>query len=211
MKNPSPGLCLLVAVAILLIGASPALCAERDHEEGFFLRLAGGAGPAGTEIKVDSDNRLKFDGVGADLEIAIGGIVTSNLAVHGTLWGWIISDPDAEIELLDVIEGSGSVEGDFSLNGIGAGVTYFIMPVNMYLTGSLGFGSLTFDFGGLTLESDTGFSLEAAVGKEWFVSDRWGIGLAVGLTYHTISDQDPDVTANWSGISIPVRFSATFN
>lgn len=211
MKKSSLCFCLLVSATILALSTSLVLCAERDHEEGFFLRLAAGAGPASTEIKVDSDNRLKFDGIGADLEIAIGGIVTPNLAVHGTLWGWIISDPDAEVELLDVIEGSTTVEGDFYLNGIGAGVTYFIMPVNMYLTGSLGFGSLTFDFGGFTLESDTGFSLEAAVGKEWFVSDRWGIGLAVGLTYHSISDQDPDVSANWSGISIPVRFSATFN
>jgi hypothetical protein len=209
LKNPSLCFVLIVAAAILVLSTSPALCAERDHEEGFFLRLAAGAGPAGTELEIDSNNRWKFDGTGADLEIAIGGIVTPNLAVHGTLWGWLISDPDADIELLDVIEGSGTVEGDFSLNGIGAGLTYFIMPVNMYLTGSVGFGSLTFDFGGLSLESDTGFSLEAAIGKEWFVSDRWGIGLAVGVTYHSISD--PDAPENWTGVSIPVRFSATLN
>jgi hypothetical protein len=209
LKNPSLCITSIILVTILVLSSSPALAAERDHEEGFFLRLAAGAGPAGTEIEVDSDNRFKFDGTGADVEVAIGGIVMPNLAVHGTLWGWLITDPDAEIELFDVGEGSGTVDGDFSLSGIGAGLTYFIMPINMYLTGSVGFGVLSFDFGGLSLESDTGFSLEAALGKEWFVSDRWGIGLAVGITYHSISE--PDVDENWSGISIPVRFSATLN
>ena len=55
----------------------------------------------------------------------------------------------------------------------------------------------------------SGFALEAAVGKEWFVSDRWGLGLAVGITYHSFPDEIAG--ENWSGISIPVRFSATFN
>lgn len=208
MKYPSLFISLILAAAVLVLGVPQAMCAERDHEEGFFLRLSGGAGPAGSEIEVDSD-RIKMDGIGADLEVAIGGIVAPNLAVHGTIWGWMITDPDAEIELSGLPPASGTIDGDFSLSAVGAGLTYYFMPVNIYLTGSLGIGQLSFDIGGLTLDSDTGFSLEAAVGKEWFVSDRWGIGVAVGITYHTISDADVD--ENWSGISIPVRFSATLN
>jgi hypothetical protein len=208
LKNPIFRLSLLVSLAILALGTSPARCAERDHEEGFFLRLAGGAGPAGSEVKVGSE-KLKLDGTGVDLEIAIGGIVTPNLAVHGTIWGWMINDPDVEMNLSGLPPLTGTINGDFSLSGAGAGLTYYLMPINIYLTGSLGFGRLSLDLGNISGNSDTGFSMEAAVGKEWFVSDRWGIGVAVGLTYHSLND--PDVSQNWSGVSIPIRFTATLN
>jgi hypothetical protein len=198
----------IVAVAILFAGASPAVCAERDHEEGFFLRLGVGGGPAGSEIKVGSE-KIKLDGTGVDLEVAIGGIIVPNLAVHGTIFGWLITDPDAEIDLSGIPPASGTLDGDFSLNSVGVGLTYYVMPINLYLTGTLGFGQLSLDLGSISGDSDTGFSMEAAVGKEWFVSNRWGIGVAVGIIYHSFSD--PGVDENWSGISIPIRFSATFN
>jgi hypothetical protein len=54
-----------------------------------------------------------------------------------------------------------------------------------------------------------GLALEAAAGKEWFVSNRWGLGIAVGFTYHSLPDGGVD--ENWRGWSIPIRFSATFN
>ncbi|MFH1755603.1 MAG: hypothetical protein ABIA59_07845 [Candidatus Latescibacterota bacterium] len=207
LRKPSVYVALLVAAAII-VSSSPVICAERDHEDGFFLRLAGGAGPAGTEINVGSE-KLKMDGTAADLEIAIGGIVTPNLAVHGTIWGWMISDPDAEANLTGFPVITGTIKGDLSVGGVGAGLTYFIMPINMYLTGSLGLGNLTLEINNISGDTDTGLIFEAAIGKEWFVSDRWAIGFAVGLTYHSFSD--PDVDANWDGVSIPIRFSATMN
>jgi hypothetical protein len=54
-----------------------------------------------------------------------------------------------------------------------------------------------------------GMMLEVAAGKEFFVSDRWAIGFAVGLNYHSMPE--PDIDEKRSGVSIPIRFSATLN
>lgn len=193
---------LFLGICCLML-ATDARSGARDHLDGFFLRLAAGGSPGGTEIS-DPSGDAELSGVGVDLEIAIGGVVAPNLAVHGTLFGWSIADPDAKVGGV-----SGNINGDLSLGAVGAGVTYFIMPANFYLTGTVGFGSLTLDVGGVSGDSDTGVVLEFAVGKEWFVSDRWGLGAAVGLMYHSIPDGVLD--ENWSGLNVPIRFSATFN
>ena len=132
---------------------------------------SGGAEPAGRDTEIGPE-KIKLDGTGADLEVTIGGIVTPNLAVHGTIWGWMINDPDAEIKLSGLSPLNGTINGDFSLSGVGAGLTYYFMPINIYPTGSLGLGRLSLDLGTISGDSDTGFSLEEAVGKEWFVSDH---------------------------------------
>ncbi len=199
----------VVAVSLLVFCVSPAISGERDHEGGFFLRLAAGAGPAGTKFSNDTGDSVDLSGLGVDVEIAIGGVITPNLALHGTLWGWTIAEPDAEVVLGGGIPVTGKLRGDLRINAVGIGLTYYFMPINLYLTGSVGFGSLTIDLETVSGESDTGVIVEAAVGKEWFVSNRWGLGVAVGVTVHSM----PDAIASekWSGISIPVRFSATFN
>lgn len=197
---------LFVVAAVVSMAATPAVCGPRDHEDGFMLRLGlGGAAAAGTEVDLGTST-LKMDGTGVNFELAIGGIVTSNLAIHGTLMGWGITEPD--VELTGFPEGA-NLPADLILSGAGAGLTYFIMPVNIYLTGTVGFSQLTISEGAVSVNSSTGFMFEAAVGKEFFVSDRWGIGFAVGINYHSIPEEGID--ENWTGVSIPIRLSATLN
>jgi hypothetical protein len=37
--------------------------------------------------------------------------------------------------------------------------------------------------------SDTGFALDATVGKEWWVGDNWGLGFAGDFTYLSAQGQ----------------------
>jgi hypothetical protein len=87
-------------------------------------------------------------------------------------------------------------------------VTYYFMPVNLYLSGSAGFGSLEFD-GNISGETDMGLALDLTVGKEWWVGDNWGLGVAGGFGYHSLPEEGLD--ENWSGTSFVVRFTATLN
>ena len=86
----------------------------RDHEGGFLMRLSIGAGGGGTELE---DQVLPADISGAigKLNIAIGGVVTPNLAIHGTIFSWTASDPEVKIANL-----SGELEGDVTMSAIGA-------------------------------------------------------------------------------------------
>ena len=197
----------LVPILILffiLLSPLSAQSGPRDHNEGFFLRLSAGGGSAKTSICL-LDEDFELTGPSGDVNLAIGAIVSPNLALHGTIWGWSVSDPDFEWgEVGIAFEGT-----DLSLSAIGGGLTYYFMPVNMYLSGSVGIGVLTLDGPGGSGETDGGLTFDITLGKEWWVSDRWGLGVSGGFGYHSIPEKDVD--ENWSGNSFGIRFSATLN
>jgi hypothetical protein len=173
----------------------------RTHD-GFFLRLSAGAGGANTSFDNPS---MELDGTGsADLNFAIGGAIKPNLILHGTMWGWLISDPDASGGL-----GSGTLDGDVDMTAFGGGITYYFMPVNIYLSGSAGFGTMSFDGPFADGETDNGFVGDLTLGKEWWVGGSWGLGFAGGLSYSSLPDGGLD--GSWTGTSWAIRFSATLN
>ena len=193
--------CTAVAVAT---AALPAFAGggPRDHL-GFFLRLTAGGTYASTGA---DDYELAtllgdFDatGWGGDFTIALGGCVSEDLALHGSLFSWSIADPDVEFENI----GEGELDGTVSMNAYGGGITYYVMPANVYLSGNLGLGFLTVDSEGEDETSDPGVALDLSIGKEWWVGNSWGLGLAGAFGYHSIDD--------FSGWNASVRFSATFN
>ena len=158
---------LMVVLGTLggLLAAMPTLANEpRQHDKAFFLRLSAGIGAANAEVDDIgfSGEDLELSGMSGDANFAIGGMVSRNLALHGTLGGWTVSDPDVEV---------GGFEGEsddtiLSLGMFGAGLTYYIMPVNMYLSGSIGAATLTLDVDGDEEESDTGIAMDLTIGKE---------------------------------------------
>jgi hypothetical protein len=92
---------------------------------------------------------------------------------------------------------------------VGGGVTYYFGKSNVYVTASVGAALLTFDIDGDSEDSDTGIAFDAGVGKEWWVSDRWGLGVSATGGYHSIPPGDAG--NNFSGPSFALRFSATLN
>lgn len=203
-----------VAILLVVIGyvsftgaLAPANAGEPKTHDGFFLRLSTGVGAANSSIEAAGD-KIDLHGVAADLNIAIGGVVSRDLAVHGTLWGWSMSDPEADV-ILGGLPGSGEINGTVTMSGVGAGLTYYVMPANLYLSGSLGFGRLNLDAGAVEGDTDNGVVMDLTIGKEWWVGDAWGLGVSGGFTFHSFPD--PPVDENWSGTSFAVRFSATMN
>ena len=197
-----------VLAAALLCTTATAFAGDRAHDNGFFLRLSGGIGGASTELE-DSGNNNKIEGGTGDFNFAIGGVVARNFALHGTFWGWITQDPDVTLGGF-----SGTLNGDVSYSAFGAGVTYYFMPVNMYLSGSAGVGSLSLDAngfgGGISGESDLGPAFELTLGKEWWVGTSWGLGLALSGGIHAVPNGG-GVDASWEGGNVALRFSATLN
>lgn len=196
----------LFAMIVLGLALSPleARSGARDHDGGFFLRLSAGGGPASTSIEI-LGVETEFSGTGGDVNFAIGGMVTRNLALHGTIFGWALSEPEMQVGSVDW----GEVNADLSMSAVGAGLTYYFMPVNLYLSGSVGAGKLTLDTNVGDFDTDYGIAFDATAGKEWWVSDRWALGVAVGLGLHSIPEED--INEDWSGTNFGIRFTATMN
>lgn len=175
----------------------------REHEGGIFIRLSTGIAGSSTSIE-EAGEKTEFTEGGGTHNLAIGGMTWQNVALHATAFGWVVRDPRIEVNGVD----QGRFNGSAGLNALGGGVTWYIMPVNIYISGSAGFGwlSVTQNY---TRSTAVGIAFDLTVGKEWWVSDRWGLGVAVGANGHSIPVEGID--GNWEGGSIGVRFSATFN
>jgi hypothetical protein len=177
--------------------------APQTHD-GFLLRLSAGVGGASTSEE-DSGSKLTVSGTAGEINFAIGMMVSESLALHATLFGWDLQDPEAEITGI----GAGTLNGSLSMGAFGIGLTNYFSPSNLYLSGSIGVGSISLDLDGFpTIETDPGIAVDLSLGKEWWTSDNWGIGLAGGFGFHSIKDQGGE---NLSGVSFAVRFSATYN
>jgi len=197
LTKPVIWVSLILAVSVTEVFAGP-----RDHDGGFFLRLSGGFGPAQTKFG-DPVIPMEVSGSAFDGDIAIGIVVSPNLAVHATLFGWMVDNSVVE---LDVIQEE--MEGDVFSESFGGGVTYYFMPTNVYVSGSAGVATLSVETteGGKT---DFGPVFEITLGKEWWVGNSWGLGVAGAVGYHSVPEKVID--ENWSGFNLAVRFTATIN
>ena len=196
--------CGTMAVVIFTLPqASFAGGGPHDHL-GLLLRLGIGGGYVSSG---DEDEGIEIDinGIGGDFTFLLGGCVSENLALHGSLWSWSLWDPDVTLQDSFGNELEGELDGSLSMNAYGGGMTYYMMPQNMYFTANVGMARLTIDSDVLDVDesSDWGFALEGSFGKEWWVGNSWGLGLAGVFGFHSIEDA--------TGFNAGVRFSATFN
>jgi hypothetical protein len=173
----------------------------RTHD-GLFLRLSGGVAFAKTGIEDNNGNEFEFSDMGGHGNFAIGGTIGNNLILHGTLWGWDLSEADVEVNDQEI-----NSNVDVSVGAVGGGLTYYFEPVNIYMSGSVGVGQLNLgdDFD----DSDSGVAVDVLLGKEWWVGNSWGLGIAGDVNFHSFPEDGVD--NNWNGISFGVLFSATLN
>lgn len=207
---------LALALLATLGLASPALADKpREHDGGIFVRLSAGIGRTETNYDVPVDfeepmmEEAAIQGMSGDANLAIGAIVSPGLALHGTIWGSKILDPELSIdgqeEELD--------DTTFLVHAFGGGVTYYTSRSNVYLSASVGLAQGDLKVGSITFETGTGWAVDLTLGKEWWVGDRWGIGLAGAIDFHDLPEADDDdgIAVDLSGTSFALRFSASFN
>jgi|SRR5262245_7982163 len=206
MSRRSLVVTVVLAFAVLCSFApnSRASGQPRTHDR-FFLRMTLGGGWFGNKLE-GVGGTARFSGFSGDADIAIGGMVSPNLALHGTTFGWAAMDPDLEL----TPGGSGTANGIATMNAFGGGLTYYFMPANAYLSGSLGFGSFGFDpENGPREDGGNGIAFELTGGKEWWVASSWGLGVSGAYIFSSMPETG--LSDNWIGHSFCVRFSATFN
>ena len=82
----------------------------------------------------------------------------------------------------------------------------------MYLSGALMFVTFELDDSNnnAIYQSDTGVGFQGMVGKEWWVSANWGLGLAGELFVASMKDKT-DPNTSWTSSAFSLVFSATYN
>lgn len=181
-------------------------CAEAYVHDGFFLRVAPGFG-WNTTSSESRGNEIELSGVSGLFNLAIGGAVAQDLILHLDVSGVRTSDPKVEINGTEQAADVGSS----STSLLAIGMTYYFSS-NMYVTGAVGMAKSKKESGGIEYTTDTGYGVNAMIGKEWWVSDNWGVGVAGQFLYTNCPDKGINgVSSDVKSTSFGVLLSATYN
>lgn len=194
---------------VLPVRAQVAMEEPGFHEhDGFFLSLS----LAPMNASVDDEflsHKYTFSGIGTLLDVRIGGTVAPNFVISGDLIGMVLSKPKVERD--DGSTGSGNF--DLTESTLGLGLTYYFMPVNFFVAGTVGmtrFGIAS--VGGITTEyTKPGVSIHFKTGKEWWVGPNWGIGVAASVGFSSVSNTVGTITEKLTGLKVGLHFNATLN
>jgi hypothetical protein len=198
-------------LAFLLAAAPMALAKDEGYHthDGFMLRLSAGFAGASATEKGTSIGDVTVSGGGMAQSFAIGGAVADNFILNADIFGVQLSEPEYEI-------GGTTKTADktsWTYAAIGPGVTYYIMPMNLYIAGSVGMAvaQMTDEDADETFSSDGGWGMNLMVGKEWWVSTNWGLGVAGQIMYMSIKDKEIIEKKDMTFASFGVLFTATYN
>jgi len=179
------------------------------QHDGFYLHMHLGGGYTSMTATSNGD-KFTLSGGSVAIGIAAGGVIAPNLILYGTFYDTVITDPNVAYNGVNagVMGGSSA-----SLYGIGIGLAYYLMPVNVFFMGALTATKMddsdSYDNYNY-FNTDFGLGFQGQVGKEWWVARDWGLGVAAEVTLATMKDSyNQDV--RWSGGSFSILFSATCN
>jgi hypothetical protein len=208
MKSLLIGLC---AAAVLCAGGRAAAQAPSpqygmfNRHAGFYLNLDLGFGYLGSSAS-QAGTDVKLSGGAGAFSVAIGGAVQENLILAGQFWFYNVADPTVTVGGQSATASGANV----GLTGFGVDLVYYMMPTNLYLSIAPAITSLSVEENGVTSSTEAGLGVRLAVGKEWWVSDHWGIGVDGNMVLASNKDKGAGAPT-WGSFAIGVAFSATYN
>jgi hypothetical protein len=186
------------------------------HEhDGFYLRLA--TGPSMLHASWhEGGNDWSISGLGIALAMALGVSITPNLVLYGEITGSVAIDPSQRCNGVATT----LTDYDVSLAGRGVGAAYYLVPANLYFSGTLAVFRLTKGYRGPSsgqrsdshdgaIITNNGIGAAFIVGREWWLSTNWGLGLAgiVHVASMKVTNDDSRATAG----ALSLLLSATYN
>lgn len=206
---------LLIVVSSLGFAQGPVTqdVPKRFHmHDGFYLSITGGVayGPITLTGTNGGFNKIEVKGDGGQFDFKIGAVISeeANLILSFDLISRAISSPTLTMDGARVNTTSDVTASDLLY---GVGITKYFMPENMFINATVGIGKFSMDFNGTTSNSQSGFGLQIKGGKEWWVSDNWGLGVAAGLSYISASDAADASNPRYSGTLSTTKFFVVFN
>jgi hypothetical protein len=187
---------------------------DKYRHTGFFLRFSPGLGWS----QADAPYGIHDSGFTSFFAFDIGGALSENLILHARLGG--LTNHGKKDVVLNINDESIDTEKTGIYYGlIGGGLTYYFMPVNIYLSVVLGIAASALVVDGDDIDKDVeiegskpGLGLNLDVGKEWWVGSEWGLGVAARFTFSSVGPNKSSTSDDrLENVGLGVLFSATYN
>ncbi len=175
------------------------------------MRLTAGIGGGWTHNNVPPDSELaplgdeNYSGAAGFFSFDIGTAVVENLMLHARLSSFALIEPHVRVDGRDLGRLTDVTIDHYML---GAGLTYYFMPINIYVTGVIGLAGMSFSFSGHDYDMDPGWGIEVDIGKEWWVAHQWGIGVA--LRSAVVRTREDNLNFGFTTLAFGALLSVTY-
>jgi len=185
---------------------------EAGHAHtGLMLRLGLGFGYVHASTPLGALGKLTLSGGSSAASISAGWAFFENLVFQIELWQ--ASMVGGTVRVTGLPGAMATPDARYDAGGLGLGATYYFMPINIYVSGSLGGATTSVSVSGVQAQSRVGVGLALMAGKEWWIGEDWGLGVALQFVYFATKWQD-EMTREVSTISgtiASVLASLTYN
>jgi hypothetical protein len=186
---------------------APAYGPAPFQHDGLFLRAYLGIGYGRFGSEVPGTGQVIIDGGGAGLALAAGWTIRPNLILYLELFGNGMGQPDVTV---DGTTFETSEDASASVAGLGPGLAFYTRT-NVFVSGTLGISRIVVTDNDETIgESQAGLGFNGMVGKEFWLSPTFALGVVGQLFLGSMKDeQDSDIT--WGAFGLTLGVSATYN
>lgn len=175
----------------------------RDEEKGYrhvggFFRMTLGGGYLSTTPS--PSGAAAFSSGAASLSAAVGYAVAEDWILAGD--AWVSAAPAGKL----------GKDWTLGLTGFGLNITHYFMPANVYLSfvPSVTVVTVSDKNSDVVRETQAGFGARFSLGKEWWVADHWGIGIALEGFFASNHEQ-ASAQPVWTTVGGSLVFTSTYN
>jgi hypothetical protein len=185
--------------------SDPGVRASDNRHRGFFFRPDLGAGymtlSGGSPL-----GDLTISGPAGFFGLHAGGAIAEDLILAVHLYDGAIADPKASVAGQSATLSGATV----AMVALGPELTWYLMPANVYLSATVALTKVTLEVNGSSADTQAGFGAQLGIGKEWWVSSHWGLGLVGHASFSSNKDQGTNASTI-STLGFGLAFSATYN
>jgi hypothetical protein len=145
-----------------------------------------------------------LSGLAGTFGIAAGGALSENSILAFHVWDAVVSNP-----AVSAGGSSAAADGTLALFGLGPEYTMY-SEQNYYFSVSPSVTRMSASSSSGSSSTNWGVGMRAAVGKEWWASDHWGLGAAGHLSM-SLNEDTGNNAPIWTTWALTVAFSATYN
>ncbi len=200
-------LILLSLLVPSLAAADPSIEAQAHPTGGLFLQITPGFGAAAAAAKLPDGTNVSLSGFSGTFDLQIGASIAGNFVLAVDLGGTSVVGPTFKAGTMQT---TANDDVSWSTAFLGGTAAYYVMPLDLRIAAGLGALRMALDVPHMDLtRSDFGGAAKLAVGKEWWVSRKWGLGINLESTAGVIPD-DATKDKGWGFFSADLAVSATY-
>jgi hypothetical protein len=185
------------------VAVAPESLPGYHQHDGFYMRLLlGGGGSA------SSGGGLDVSGPSGAFAVALGGSVNDHLVIYAEVFDEVDTSPTVKVNGTRTLPGAKLTH---TVIAYGVGAAWYFMPADAYVSATAAVGNTSIEVDTTKYSTKNGFIGRVSLGKEWWVSQNWGLGLGLNLTAGSMAAGDGAGAGKVTSRAASLAFSATFN